>query len=101
MHHFEFFIANIIFFCLELIAIILVYHDIKCFEIISDQHCSKGVLFSIEVTTVYFAIRNYWRGFFTAVCGATVFRLLAVWFQKEGTYKIQYIFSLLFKKKEV
>ncbi|PSN46228.1 Chloride channel protein 2 [Blattella germanica] len=44
-----------------------------------------GVLFSIEVTTVYFAVRNYWRGFFAAVCGATVFRLLAVWFQKEET----------------
>uniref|UniRef100_A0A1B6CT29 Chloride channel protein n=1 Tax=Clastoptera arizonana TaxID=38151 RepID=A0A1B6CT29_9HEMI len=46
-----------------------------------------GVLFSIEVTTVYFAIRNYWRGFFTAVCGATVFRLLAVWFQKADTVR--------------
>jgi chloride channel 2 len=46
--------------------------------------CTPGVLFSIEVTTVYFAVRNYWRGFFAAVCGATVFRLLAVWFQKEG-----------------
>lgn len=44
-----------------------------------------GVLFSIEVTTVYFAVRNYWRGFFTAVCGATVFRLLAVWFQGADT----------------
>jgi chloride channel 2 len=43
-----------------------------------------GVLFSIEVTTVYFAVRNYWRGFFAAVCGATVFRLLGVWFQKQG-----------------
>lgn len=40
-----------------------------------------GVLFSIEVTTTYFAVRNYWRGFFGAVCGATFFRLLAVWFQ--------------------
>ena len=28
-----------------------------------------GVLFSIEVTAVYFAVRNYWRGFFAAVCG--------------------------------
>ncbi|XP_065217998.1 chloride channel protein 2 isoform X2 [Planococcus citri] len=46
-----------------------------------------GVLFSIEVTTVYFAVRNYWRGFFTAVCGATVFRLLAVWFNKADTVK--------------
>ncbi|XP_063220427.1 chloride channel protein 2 isoform X2 [Bacillus rossius redtenbacheri] len=44
-----------------------------------------GVLFSIEVTTVYFAVRNYWRGFFAAVCGATVFRLLAVWIQQEET----------------
>ncbi|ETN67164.1 chloride channel protein 2 [Anopheles darlingi] len=44
-----------------------------------------GVLFSIEVTTTYFAVRNYWRGFFAAVCGATVFRLLAVWFQKADT----------------
>ncbi|XP_043513005.1 chloride channel protein 2 isoform X3 [Frieseomelitta varia] len=44
-----------------------------------------GVLFSIEVTTVYFAVRNYWRGFFSAVCGATMFRLLAIWFQREET----------------
>lgn len=44
-----------------------------------------GVLFSIEVTTVYFAVRNYWRGFFAAVCGATMFRLLAIWFQSEET----------------
>lgn len=43
------------------------------------------MLFSIEVTTVYFAVRNYWRGFFCAVCGATFFRLLAVWFMKEDT----------------
>jgi len=47
-----------------------------------------GVLFSIEVTTVYFAVRNYWRGFFSAVCSATVFRLLAVWFNKAGAYII-------------
>ncbi|XP_050300411.1 chloride channel protein 2 [Anthonomus grandis grandis] len=44
-----------------------------------------GVLFSIEVTTTYFAVRNYWRGFFAAVCGATTFRLLAVWFQRADT----------------
>ncbi|KAK0097508.1 hypothetical protein PV326_001430 [Microctonus aethiopoides] len=44
-----------------------------------------GVLFSIEVTTVYFAVRNYWRGFFAAVCGATMFRLLAIWCQREET----------------
>lgn len=45
----------------------------------------SGVLFSIEVTTTYFAVRNYWRGFFAAVCGATFFRLLAVWFQNNET----------------
>ncbi|XP_031330673.1 chloride channel protein 2 isoform X3 [Photinus pyralis] len=44
-----------------------------------------GVLFSIEVTTVYFAVRNYWRAFFSAVCGATVFRLLSVWFEQAAT----------------
>ncbi|XP_041479348.1 chloride channel protein 2-like isoform X8 [Lytechinus variegatus] len=44
-----------------------------------------GVLFSIEVTSVYFAVRNYWRGFFGAVCGAFVFRLLAVWNKDEET----------------
>ena len=44
-----------------------------------------GVLFSIEVTAVYFAVRNYWRGFFAAVIGALVFRLLAIWFNQEET----------------
>ena len=44
-----------------------------------------GVLFSIEVTSVYFAVRNYWRGFFAAVCGAMTFRLLAIWFQHSDT----------------
>ncbi|TKR87523.1 hypothetical protein L596_011909 [Steinernema carpocapsae] len=38
-----------------------------------------GVLFSIEVTSVYFAVRSYWRGFFAAACSATLFRLLKVW----------------------
>ncbi|XP_071840808.1 chloride channel protein 2-like isoform X2 [Apostichopus japonicus] len=44
-----------------------------------------GVLFSIEVTSVYFAVRNYWRGFFGAVCGAFMFRLLAVFNKEEET----------------
>ena len=43
-----------------------------------------GVLFSIEVTATYFAVRNYWRGFYSAVIGALVFRLLAIWFKNEG-----------------
>ena len=44
-----------------------------------------GVLFSIEVTSVFFAVRNYWRGFFAAVFGATTFRLLAVIFGNDPT----------------
>lgn len=44
-----------------------------------------GVLFSIEVTAIYFAVKNYWRGFFSAVCGAFAFRLLAVWNAEEET----------------
>nr|XP_058929449.1 chloride channel protein 1 isoform X4 [Kogia breviceps] len=39
----------------------------------------RGVLFSIEVTSTYFAVRNYWRGFFAATFSAFVFRVLAVW----------------------
>ncbi|VDO55057.1 unnamed protein product, partial [Onchocerca flexuosa] len=37
------------------------------------------VLFSIEVTTAYFAVRDYWRGFFTAACSAATFSLLRLW----------------------
>ncbi|NWV14837.1 CLCN1 protein, partial [Ptilonorhynchus violaceus] len=37
------------------------------------------VLFSIEVTSTYFAVRNYWRGFFAATFSAFMFRVLAVW----------------------
>ncbi|XP_061163559.1 chloride channel protein 2-like isoform X2 [Saccostrea echinata] len=44
-----------------------------------------GVLFSIEVTATYFAVRNYWRGFFSAVCGAVTLRMLAIWFKNEAT----------------
>lgn len=45
-----------------------------------------GVLFSIEATATYFAVRNYWRGFYSAICGAIMFRLLAFWFQSEGSF---------------
>ncbi|NXU49597.1 CLCKB protein, partial [Turnix velox] len=37
----------------------------------------SGVLFSIEVMSSHFAVRDYWRGFFAATCGAFMFRLLA------------------------
>ena len=50
-----------------------------------------GVLFSIEVTATYFAVRNYWRGFYAAVCGAFVFRFLAVFFKDEGTKHVDFV----------
>uniref|UniRef100_A0A5S6QBQ2 Chloride channel protein n=1 Tax=Trichuris muris TaxID=70415 RepID=A0A5S6QBQ2_TRIMR len=37
-----------------------------------------GVLFSIEVTSVHFALRNYWRGFFSAVFAAIVYGFLVM-----------------------
>ncbi len=37
-----------------------------------------GVLFSIEVTSTYFMVSAYWKGFFCAVCGAIVFKQLGV-----------------------
>ncbi|WKX98209.1 hypothetical protein Q1695_013692 [Nippostrongylus brasiliensis] len=40
-----------------------------------------GVLFSIEVTSAYFAVRNYWRGFFAAICAATTFRIIRLVFK--------------------
>ncbi|XP_072264499.1 chloride channel protein 2 [Pyxicephalus adspersus] len=44
-----------------------------------------GVLFSIEVTSTFFAVRNYWRGFFAATFSAFIFRVLAVWNKDEET----------------
>ncbi|NXU41853.1 CLCKB protein, partial [Drymodes brunneopygia] len=44
----------------------------------------SGVLFSIEVMTPHFAVRDYWRGFFAATCGAFMFRLLAVFNSEQG-----------------
>lgn len=58
-----------------------------------------GVLFSIEVTATYFAVRNYWRGFFSAVCGAVTLRMLAIWFKNEG--KISRTSILQFYQKKV
>jgi chloride channel 2 len=62
-----------------------------------------GVLFSIEVTTVYFAVRNYWRAFFAAVCGAIFFRMIAIWTNRADTvvamfrtaFKVEYPYDPL------
>ena len=42
-------------------------------------------MFSIEVTATYFAVRNYWRGFFSAVIGALVFQLIGMAADNEKT----------------
>uniref|UniRef100_A0A665W8P8 Chloride channel, voltage-sensitive 1b n=1 Tax=Echeneis naucrates TaxID=173247 RepID=A0A665W8P8_ECHNA len=53
------------------------------YEVISFilySSCTNGwVLFSIEVTSTYFAVRNYWRGYFAATFSAFIFRVLSVW----------------------
>lgn len=45
------------------------------------------MLFSIEVTSTYFAVRHYWKRYFAALWGGIMFRLLAVWSNKEQTIK--------------
>ncbi|KAM9256324.1 chloride channel protein ClC-Kb-like [Cariama cristata] len=63
----------------------------------------SGVLFSVEVMASHFAVRDYWRGFFSATCGAFMFRLLAVFNSEQETIiaifksnlKIDFPFDLL------
>ena len=66
------------------------------FEFKLFSSISPGVLFSIEVTATYFAVRNYWRGFFAAVCGAFMFRLLSVFDNDEGETWSEHLFFSLF-----
>lgn len=40
---------------------------------------SVGVLFSVEVMSSHFALRNYFPCFFSVACGTLTFRLLSVW----------------------
>lgn len=53
-----------------------------------------GVLLSVEITTAYYGVRNYWRGFCGAVWGATFYRLLYVWI--EGVETVTAIFKTSF-----
>ncbi|XP_009868031.1 PREDICTED: chloride channel protein 2, partial [Apaloderma vittatum] len=53
------------------------------------------VLFSIEVTSTFFAVRNYWRGFFAATFSAFIFRVLAVWNKDEGRLLFPALVTLL------
>ncbi|XP_051493578.1 chloride channel protein ClC-Ka [Apus apus] len=63
----------------------------------------SGVLFSIEVMSSHFAVRDYWRGFFAATCGAFMFRLLTVFSSEQETivavfksdFKLDFPFDLL------
>ncbi|CAB1326054.1 unnamed protein product [Coregonus sp. 'balchen'] len=60
-------------------------------------HVCLSVLFSIEVTSTFFAVRNYWRGFFAATFSAFIFRVLAVWNQDEGEetrFRLDFPFDL-------
>ncbi|XP_026137398.1 chloride channel protein 2-like isoform X2 [Carassius auratus] len=49
-----------------------------------------GALFSLEVTSMFFLARNYWRGFLSATFGGFIFRLLPVWNRKEETLTALY-----------
>lgn len=60
-------------------SICIHFVGIDCHELMIIFIYSVGVLFSIEVTSTYFAVRNYWRGFFAATFSAFVFRVFAVW----------------------
>ncbi|KAM9855198.1 chloride channel K [Aulostomus maculatus] len=45
----------------------------------------SGVLFSVEVMSSHFALRNYYPCFFSVACGALTFRLFSVWSGEEET----------------
>ena len=54
-------------------------------------------MFSIEVTSMYFAVRNYWRGFFTAACAAIFFRLFPIWFEPNAAHTFTALFPTTFR----
>lgn len=55
-----------------------------------------GVLYSIEIVSVFFSVRSYWQGFFAGTMGALLWRLLAVWFSFEEN--ITHLFKTDFRK---
>uniref|UniRef100_W5MMQ1 Chloride channel K n=1 Tax=Lepisosteus oculatus TaxID=7918 RepID=W5MMQ1_LEPOC len=62
----------------------------------------SGVLFSVEVMSSHYSVRNYCRAFFAAVSGAVMFRLLAVFSSEQVTimamfktrYQVEFPFDL-------
>ncbi|XP_063558530.1 chloride channel protein ClC-Kb isoform X5 [Gorilla gorilla gorilla] len=65
----------------------------------------SGVLFSIEVMSSHFSVWDYWRGFFSATCGAFMFRLLAVFNSEQETitslYKTSFRVDVPFDLPEI
>ncbi len=76
-----------------------IYYSFPNFFIVTIAYstifCVQGVLFSIEVTSVYFAVRNYWHGFFAAACSATVFRLIRFYLERTNS-RLNFFDNLLF-----
>lgn len=54
-----------------------------------------GVLFSIEIVSVFFSVSSYWHGFFAATVGALFWRLLSVWFEFQDS--ITHVFKTDFR----
>lgn len=54
-----------------------------------------GVLFSIEIVSVFFSVSSYWHGFFAATVGALFWRLLSVWFEYQES--ITHVFKTDFR----
>ncbi|MBN3300794.1 CLCKB protein, partial [Amia calva] len=58
------------------------YEMLVCSAAVAMASCFgcpiSGVLFSVEVMSSHFATKNYCRSFFTAICGAMMFRILAI-----------------------
>ncbi|XP_078463859.1 chloride channel protein ClC-Kb-like [Lampetra planeri] len=65
----------------------------------------SGVLFSVEVMSSHFAVRDYWRGFFAASCGALMFRILSVLNKEQETivalFKTQFLVDFPFDLPEL
>uniref|UniRef100_A0A8B9KZ55 Chloride channel, voltage-sensitive 1b n=1 Tax=Astyanax mexicanus TaxID=7994 RepID=A0A8B9KZ55_ASTMX len=60
-----------------------------------------GVLFSIEVTSTYFAVRNYWRGYFAATFSAFIFRVLSVWNKDSALFRTNFRMDFPFDLQEL
>jgi H+/Cl- antiporter ClcA len=52
-----------------------------------------GVLFSIEVTSTYYPIRNYWYAFTAALIGTVSFKVLSNLFFGNGKFFISFHFD--------